>query len=95
MPIVRPQHANARHHGRAPELGDQKQGFDRGRALVGNVAERSLVGSLGGLIRLLLLWRLILGFFPLFGHRLFLRVGRPGQHHNHRRGADNSHANTP
>jgi len=66
-----------------------------GRALVGNVAERALVSALRGLIPLLLLWRLVLGFFPVFRDRLFLRVGRSGQHHNHRRGADNSHANTP
>ena len=32
--VQRPQHADARHHGRAVELGDQEQGFYRGLPLV-------------------------------------------------------------
>jgi len=34
MPIVRPQHANARHHGWAAELDDEEQRFYRGLALL-------------------------------------------------------------
>jgi hypothetical protein len=32
--VQRSQHADARHHGRAVELDDQKQGFDRSLPLV-------------------------------------------------------------
>jgi len=35
VPVQRPQHTNAGHHGRAIELDDQEQGFDRGLPLVG------------------------------------------------------------
>ena len=34
MPIVRPQHANARHHGWAAELDDEEQRFYRGLPLL-------------------------------------------------------------
>jgi uncharacterized membrane protein len=66
-----------------------------GRALVGNVAERSLVGLFGGFIRVLLLLRLFLGFFPVPLHRLLLRAGRPGHKSDQERdghsGTENSH----
>src|SRR5258708_36881418 len=66
-----------------------------GRALVGDVAERSLVGLFSGLIGRFFLWRLILGLFPVSGHLFFLRVARPGQQSGEERdghsGTESSH----
>jgi hypothetical protein len=47
--VQRSQHANARHHGRAAELDDQEQGFDRGLPLLEQLLGlRQLYDVVGG-----------------------------------------------
>jgi hypothetical protein len=51
VPIERPQHADARHHGRAVELDDQQQSFDRGLPLLEILLSlRKLLGIVRGIL---------------------------------------------
>src|SRR3954469_22678200 len=62
--------------------------------LVGDAAERSLVGALGVAFQLKLIWGLVLVLFAVTLHGLLLGPGRSGQRRDNRRGNESSHAHS-